>query len=73
MNSKIQKTSTKMLENVLLNAKWSDVDDIFEKNKDIMVKPKVVFYNFIKDKLLEKKINQKELFLNADIPNMAIK
>lgn len=68
MDSKKKKTSTTMLENILLNSKMSEVGDIFEKNKDIMVEPKIDFYNFIKEKLEEKNIKQKELFLDADIP-----
>lgn len=66
-SKKIKESTTMQLQNVLLNAKMNDIEDIFEKNKDVMVEPKIDFYNFVKDKLEEKKLKETDVFAYADI------
>ena len=67
INKKNQENSTIMLQNVLLNTNMNDIENVFEKNKDVMIEPKIDFYNFITDKLKEKQLKQKDVFLRADI------
>ena len=58
---------TKNLEKILQKTSLDDIDDVFSENEDSMVEPKIDFYNFIKERMEEKKVKAKDVFFDADI------
>lgn len=66
-NKKNTNNETELLQNILQNTKIEDIDDIFEKNKDLMIKPLDDFYNYMKEKMSEKQLKEVDVFGRAEI------
>ena len=66
-NKNKSNNETELLQNILQNTKIEDIDDVFEKNKEILIVPSDDFYNYMKNKMMEKSLKEVDVFSIAGI------